>query len=82
MHIAIARDNPRVLEASNPEPIAKPSGKLWIVRPIPIIIPAFKRLELEPCFIFNFLFTKSLQIIIVPTPVSIPNIEPWNRYKL
>lgn len=39
MQIAIASDSPSSEEASKPLPIAKPSGRLCIVRPINIISP-------------------------------------------
>ena len=45
--IAIASFNPKVEEDSKPAPIAKPSGKLCIAKPIAIIKPVFKRLF--PC---------------------------------
>ena len=44
IHIDIASDNPKVSEAEKPLPIAKPSGKLWIVRPRKTINPVCSNL--------------------------------------
>lgn len=77
--IAKAKLNPNLLDASNPEPIANPSGKLWIARPIPTIIPVFKSelLLLILAFFLYIFFTKLSQNIIVATPNPIPkNKEP------
>ena len=49
---------------------------MCIVRPNPIIIPIFNKLELFLLFDTNFLFTKSLQKIIKITPNIIPDIVP------
>ena len=43
-HIARASEYPNLIDASNPDPIAKPSGKLWIAKPILTIIPVFNKL--------------------------------------
>ena len=60
------------IEAPNPEPIAKPSGKLCKARPIPTIIPVSNKelLLLLVCFLFTILS----QIIITITPKIIPTI--------
>ena len=39
--IAIAKAKPNLIDASKPEPIANPSGKLCIASPIDTIIPVF-----------------------------------------
>ena len=43
-HIAKAKEYPKVIDASNPDPIAKPSGKLCSANPILTIIPVFNKL--------------------------------------
>ena len=53
--IARARENPKLTEASNPEPIANPSGTLCMASPILTMIPVFKRL----------LFTSSLYFFVL-----------------
>lgn len=64
--MAIARDIPSLSEASNPEPIANPSGKLCIANPILTIIPVFNSLFFS-CknlsSFFNFLFSILLFMI-------------------
>lgn len=81
-HIAIAKDRPSFNDAPKPEPIAKPSGKLWIAKPILTIIPVFNRLFfiLFPFLTLwldiafpNFLSTNWLQIIITIIPIKIPS---------
>lgn len=65
------------MDAPNPEPIAKPSGKLWSAKPILTIIPVFNRVflfDFNLKFWLNFLSTKISQKIIIP----IPNIIPKN----
>jgi len=59
-----------------PEPIAKPSGKLWRARPILTIIPVFNKLFLFIVFFgkeLNFFCTNISQKIIAIIPIIIPN---------
>ena len=59
-HIAIAKPSPKRIDASKPEPIANPSGKLWIANPIDTIIPVFNKsfvLAYFCCFLLNFFCT-------------------------
>lgn len=44
--IAIASENPKAVETSKPEPIAKPSGILCSAKPILTIIPVLSKLAL------------------------------------
>ena len=63
-HIAIASDNPKEVDESNPEPIAKPSGMLWSASPILTIIPVFNNplfLAEILLFSFNFAFLEFLK---------------------
>lgn len=83
--IAIAKDIPSFSDASKPEPIANPSGKLCIARPMLTIIPVFNKLFLILSFLFdfvkfdwsinllNFLSTRLSQIIIMIIPIVIPS---------
>ena len=74
--IAIASFNPKVEEDSKPAPIAKPSGKLCIAKPIAIIKPVFKRLF--PCkllWLLHNLLTKLSHKIIEKMPIKIPIIQ-------
>lgn len=81
--IAIAKDIPSFSDASKPEPIANPSGKLCMARPMLTIIPVFNKLFLMLLFDFvvlgwcinllNFLSTRLSQIIIITIPIVIPN---------
>ena len=77
-HIAIANDKPNFIEASNPDPIANPSGKLCSARPMLTIIPVFSNEFLFLCFILNFLSTSTSQIIIT----IIPNTIPINTFNI
>lgn len=73
--IAIARDSPSLIEASNPDPIAKPSGKLWIAKPMLTIIPVFNKLLFAALLPFlNLLSTNISQKIITIIPKIIPRI--------
>ena len=78
MQIAIASEYPKVIDASNPEPIAKPSGKLCSANPIDTIIPVFNKLFFSN-FLFlslalNFFSTKQSHNIIQTIPKIIPII--------
>lgn len=75
MHIAIANEYPNVSDAPNPDPIAKPSGKLCIASPILVIIPVLNNSLFVSIFelsILNFLSTKILQTTIHIIPRIIP----------
>ena len=73
--IAKAKPIPNLVEASKPEPIASPSGKLCIASPILTIIPVFnKLLALNSLFWLNFLLTNKSQNIIAIIPKIIPII--------
>ena len=74
--IAIAKLSPNLSDASNPEPIANPSGKLWIARPIDTTIPVFNKLLFESfvaCFVLNFFSTNRSQNIMAIIPTPMPN---------
>ena len=53
--ITSARDKPTSADAEKPEPIANPSGKLWIAKPIPtkitVLIKALSKMVLDFLFI-------------------------------
>lgn len=81
-HIAIAKDKPSFTEASYPEPIAKPSGRLCIAKPILTIIPVFNNLSFAVLAFFeNFLSTYMSHIIIIIIPSKIP-INEINRFEI
>ena len=70
-HIAIAKLKPNFNEASKPEPIANPSGKLCIANPIETIIPVFSNSLLFLYFFFTIKFfctitsQKSLKLFLI-----------------
>lgn len=73
--IAIANEYPKETEASKPEPIANPSGKLCIAKPILTIIPVFNNVLLfllNDCLFENIFPTISSHIIISIIPAIIP----------
>ena len=75
--IAKAKLNPNLNDASKPEPIANPSGKLCIARPIETIIPVFNKVLFELfilVLLLNFFSTNKSQKIIVIIPIIIPKI--------
>lgn len=74
-HIAIARDSPSFIEAPNPEPIAKPSGKLCSAKPILTTIPVFNKVFfpfLNLVELLNFLSTSMSHMIIIIIPNNMP----------
>ena len=74
--IAIAKLSPNLSDASNPDPIANPSGKLLIARPIDTTIPVFSRLlffSFVTWFVLNFFSTNRSHNIIAIIPTPIPN---------
>ena len=73
--IAIASFKPREEDASNPEPIAKPSGKLWMARPAAIINPVLNNESVIFDFLCIDLTIILLQIIIMKIPNKIPKIQ-------
>ena len=73
--IAIASEYPKVSEAPKPDPIARPSGKLWSAKPIPTAIPVFSKLLVVLALILlelNFFWTNISHIIITHIPKIIP----------
>lgn len=75
--IAIAKLNPNFIDASKPEPIANPSGKLCIASPILTIIPVFNNeLSLLWNFSFESIFLPTIELhnIIITIPIIVPNI--------
>lgn len=75
--IAIARhrENPSVGLLTKPEPIANPSGRLCIERPIKIIIPVLNKGDM----FFSLLSTTRLIKYIKKEPINIPFMV---KYKL
>lgn len=74
--IAIAKLSPNLSDASNPDPIANPSGKLWIARPIDTTIPVFNKLlfaSLVAWFVLNFFSTNRSHNIMAIIPTPMPN---------
>lgn len=68
--MAIANDNPNFIDAPKPEPIAKPSGKLWSANPILTMMPVFNKVLLLKWlfFILMFLlfsFTCLLEFVVI-----------------
>ena len=77
--MAIAKLKPNFNEASKPEPIANPSGKLCIANPIETIIPVFSNSLLFLYFcslLLNFFCTITSQKIIETIPNNTPKITP------
>ena len=62
-------------EASKPEPMARPSGRLCRANPIPTARPVFSRLF---CFFVSFFWTIMSQIIITIMPRVMPVMTVLN----
>lgn len=62
-------------EASKPEPMARPSGRLCRAKPMPTAKPVFNRLFF---FLVNLLWTSMSQIIMTIIPMVIPVITMLN----
>ena len=76
--IVIARDKPSLIDDSNPDPMANPSGKLCIASPTLMINPVFNRFTFElSTVLIDFetkLSTYISHIIITIIPNTIPII--------
>ncbi len=67
---------PSFNDASNPDPIAKPSGKICIAKPVDTIIPvANDKIKLKNLFEFFFITIPKIPPIVVP---NVPKNNPNN----